>query len=385
MPNFSVSREDWSLHRQGQIDQERHREKVREAIRKNLADIISDEAIITSDGKKVVKVPIRSLNEYRFRYDFNKQNRAGQGNGKSQVGDVIARDNQDGQGKGPGAGEEAGVDYYEAEITVDELAAMMFEDLGLPWLDPRRKLEITSESVRFTDIRKKGIWSNIDKKRTILETLKRNALHGHASLNGITPEDLRFKTWEEERKPQCNAVILAMMDTSGSMGEFEKYLARGFFFWTVRFLRTKYDHVEIVFLAHHTQASEVSEQEFFTRGESGGTKCSSVYQLALDIIAQRYPPQEYNLYAFHFSDGDNALSDNDKALRLVEELLAVCNLVGYGEVWGGHERYHTSTLYTLFRRIDHPRFISTVIKDKSEVFSALKTFFGPEAGGGGES
>lgn len=382
MPHFSVSREDWSLHRQGQQDQERHREKVREAIRDNLADIVSDEAIITSDGKRIIKVPIRSLNEYRFRYDVNKQNRAGQGNGKSRVGDVIARDNQDGQGKGPGAGEEAGVDYYEAEVTVDELAAMIFEDLGLPWLDPKRKLEITSQSVRFNDIRKKGLWSNIDKKRTILETLRRNALHGHASVTGITPEDLRFKTWEEELKPQCNAVILAMMDTSGSMGEFEKYLARGFFFWTVRFLRTKYDQVEIIFLAHHTSASEVSEPEFFTKGESGGTKCSSVYQLALEIIAQRYPPDEYNLYAFHFSDGDNALSDNEKSLRLIEKLLKVCNLVGYGEVCGGYERYHTSTLHTLFKRIDHSRFVSTIIKDKSEVFAALRAFFGPEAGGG---
>ena len=98
---YSISREDWSLHRQGQMDQERHVEKVREAIKKNLADIISDESIITSDGKRMVKVPIRSLNEYRFRYNWDKQERAGQGQGDSQEGQVIAKDGS-GQQKGPG-------------------------------------------------------------------------------------------------------------------------------------------------------------------------------------------------------------------------------------------------------------------------------------------
>ena len=114
---MSVSQHDWSLHRKGQIDQERHKEKIREAIKKNLSDIVSEENIILSDGKKMVQVPIRSLEEYRFRYDPGRQQHAGQGTGKSKVGDVVAQEPRPGKGKNGDAGKEAGYDYYEAEIT----------------------------------------------------------------------------------------------------------------------------------------------------------------------------------------------------------------------------------------------------------------------------
>lgn len=111
--------------------------------------------------------------------------------------------------------------------------------------------------------------SNIDKKRTLLENLRRNASSGNPGIHSISPDDLRYKTWDDIRTPHSNAVIIAMMDTSGSMGSFEKYCARSFFFWMTRFLRRQYEKVEIVFLAHHTEAKEVSEHDFFTRGESG--------------------------------------------------------------------------------------------------------------------
>lgn len=384
MSRFSITREDWSLHRQGQMDQERHQEKVREAIKNNLADIVSDESIITSDGRKLVKVPIRSLNEYRFRYNWNKQQRAGQGDGDSQVGDVLGKDGssaQRGPGKGSGAGDAAGEDYYEAEVSVDELGQMIFEDLGLPHLDPKKQPDLTEKRYRWNDVRKTGLQSNIDKKRTILEALKRNALRGQPNVTKFTRDDVRYKTWEERYEPITSAVVLAMMDTSGSMGEFEKYIARGFFFWMTRFLRTKYDNVHICFLAHSTEAKEVTEEEFFTKGESGGTRCSSVYELALKIISERYPPSQHNLYPFHFSDGDNLSSDNSRSVELVNQLLETCNLFGYGEIdghSGGPSYYRSSTLHALFKReISHPRFMATIIRDKSEVYGALRTFFGP--------
>lgn len=111
---------------------------------------------------------------------------------------------------------------------------------------------------------------NIDKKRTLIAAIRRNALAGYSDMElGISDDDLRFKTWEEIIKPHSNAVIIAMMDTSGSMGVFEKYIARSFFFWMVRFLRTKYEKVDIAFIAHHTDAKEVPEEVFFSKGESG--------------------------------------------------------------------------------------------------------------------
>ena len=373
--NFIVSKDDWSLHRKGYIDQQRHMEKVKEAIKKNLADIVAEESIIMSDGKKIVKLPIRSLEEYHFRYNQNKQKHVGQGDGKTKQGDILGSDRSKGPGKGPGAGSEPGADYYEAEITVDELAELIFEDLGLPNLHEKKQQELITESYQFRDIRKKGIMSNIDKRRTLLESIKRNVKAGLDEKN-IIPDDLRFKTWDEDIRMQSNAVVIAMMDTSGSMGPFEKYIARSFFFWMVRFLRTKYQNVNIVFLAHHTEAKEVTEKEFFTKGESGGTRCSSAYNLALDIIKQRYDPEDYNIYPFHFSDGDNLPSDNEKCIELVKKLLTVCNIFGYGEIEGLY--YNPSSLMTVFKKIIDPKFTSVLIKDKTGVYPALKAFFKPQ-------
>ena len=164
------------------------------------------------------------------------------------------------------------------------------------------------------------------------------------------------------------------MDTSGSMGEFEKYIARSFYFWMVRFLRTKYNNVKIVFISHHTEAKEVTEEEFFTHGESGGTQVSSAYELALQIIAERFNPEDWNIYPFHFSDGDNLPWDNERCVGLVQQLMEKCNIFGYGEIREGHYR-SPSTLMSAFSKIQDRKFIAVTISDKSEVYPALRRFF----------
>lgn len=371
---MSVSQHDWSLHRKGQGDQERHKEKIREAVKKNLGEIVSEESIILSDGKKTVRIPIRSLEEYNFRYDHGRQQHAGQGNGKSKVGDVVAQEPKPGKGKKGEAGKDAGYDYYEAEVSMEELAALIFEDLGLPNLEQKRQQEMETELVVFTDVRKKGAMANLDKKRTILENIKRNASKGDASFKDIKSDDLRFKVWDPTIKYQSNAVVIAMMDVSGSMGEFEKYIARSFYFWMVRFLRTKYNNVNIVFISHHTEAKEVTEEEFFHKGESGGTQVSSAYELALQIIQERYDPNDWNIYPFHFSDGDNLPWDNDRCVQLVNKLMAQCNIFGYGEIREGHYR-SPSTLMSAYNKINDKKFIPVTISDKKEVYPALRKFF----------
>ncbi|MCC7105076.1 MAG: sporulation protein YhbH [Chloroflexi bacterium] len=377
--SVTLSQNDWSLHRKGPIDQARHAEKVKEAIKGNLAGIVGEESIITADGGKIVKVPIRSLDLPHFRFNSGKRSHAGQGDGDSKVGDVIGQ--QPGQQQGPGRGKQAGqtpgIDYYEAEITVDELAALVFTDLGLPFLKPKGRQEIESETVRFNEIRRRGIMSNLDKKRTILENLHRNARAGHAGFYGVTNDDLRFKTWERDVKYETNAVVLAMRDVSGSMGEFEKYITRSFYFWMVRFLRTKYNQVRIVFITHHTEAREVDEDAFFNLGESGGTKVSSAYQLALEIVNERFNPTQWNIYPFHFSDGDNwGEVDNQRCLELVQLLLERSNVFGYGEIQEGGRR-SLSSLMATFSSVKDPRFIGVTIAGKDEVYPALRKFFSP--------
>jgi sporulation protein YhbH len=249
---------------------------------------------------------------------------------------------------------------------------MLFEELELPNLLEKEKQQMKASDIIFQDVRRKGISSNLDKKRTILENLRRNANTANPGIHHIAPDDLRYKTWEDIYKPHSNAVVIAMMDTSGSMGNFEKYIARSFFFWMTRFLRTKYENVEIVFIAHHTEAREVTEEDFFTRGESGGTICSSAYSRAIEIIDQRFPIAEYNLYPFHFSDGDNLTSDNERCIKLIEQLMERSNMFGYGEV---NQYNRSSTLMSAYRQIQNKKFQYCVIREKGEVYKALKTFF----------
>lgn len=371
---FIVSHEDWSLHRKGYTDQARHQQRVREAIKKNLPDLVSDESIIMSDGRKTVKVPIKSLDEAHFIYNFNKKQHVGQGDGDSQVGDVIGVDSQMSKrgDKGGEAGDQPGEDIFDTEISIDDLETILFDEMELPNLEEKPKQVMQTTEIVFNDIRKKGIMSNLDKKKTLLEHIRRHAKAGSKELGAISPDDLRYKTWQEIVKPRSNAVIFALMDTSGSMGAFEKYCARSAFFWMNRFLKKKYEHVEIVYLAHHTEAKEVTEEEFFTRGESGGTICSSVYQKTLDIIEEKYSPDEWNIYPFHFSDGDNLTSDNERCVKLIEQLMSVCNMFCYGEV---NQYNRNSTLMNAYKHIGNKKFRYSIIKEKGEVYKALTHFF----------
>ncbi len=371
---LSLQANDWSLHRQGQRDAQRHAEKVKEAIKERLPQLVAEEAIITASGDKVVKVPIRSLELPRFRYDFGRNKHVGQGDGGSQAGQPVA-----GSGTHRGAGQEPGVDYLEAEIQIDDLAAILFEDLGLPNLTHKQSDALETDSMEFRDVVRHGPMSNLDKRRTIRENIRRNALSGHARFGGIRNDDLRFKMHTSTRRPETNAVIVAMRDVSGSMGDFEKYISRSFYFWMLKFLRTKYQNVRIVFITHHTEAKEVDEQTFFSLGESGGTKASSAYELALNVVKERYDPSRWNVYPFHFSDGDNwGDSDNQRCLALVRELIDLSSAVGYGEIRQGDAR-STSTLMSAFQPIADPRFIRVEIHDKKDVYPALRRFFEPGA------
>lgn len=375
--HFSISEEDWSLHRKGHDDQQRHQEKVKEAIKNNLPDLITEESIIMSNGREVVKIPIRSLDEYKIRYNYDKTKHVGQGDGESQVGDVVARDGsgEKAAGKGQGAGDQAGEDYFEAEVSLMEIEAALFKELELPNLQQKERDENVVEDIDFNDVRKTGLMGNIDKKRTLKNAFVRNAMKGEPSFQPIYREDIRFKTWNEIVKPESKAVVIAMMDTSGSMGIWEKYMARSFFFWMTRFLRTKYETVEIEFIAHHTEAKVVTEDDFFSKGESGGTICSSAYRKALEIIEQKYHPTKFNIYPFHFSDGDNLTSDNARCVKLVGDLMKVSNMFGYGEV---NQYNRHSTLMSAYKNINDEKFRYYILKQKSDVYTAMRSFFRKE-------
>ena len=167
-------------------------------------------------------------------------------------------------------------------------------------------------------------------------------------------------------------MIFCIMDTSGSMDTMKKYLARSFFFLLYQFIRAKYQKVEIVFVAHHTEGKEVTEEEFFHKGESGGTFISSGYNKVLEIIAERYHPSLWNIYAFHCSDGDNFESDKPAALRAAKEICDVANLFGYGEIKPLGSRFYESSMLDVFRRLEAANFQAILIERKEDIWPMFK-------------
>ena len=312
----------------------------------------------------------------------------------------------------------------------------MLKDLGLPNLKKKASTETAiPKGWKFESIEKTGIISHLDKKRTLKAAVRRTsafvgelmrktgeseeacrkaleaargdlvraeAMIRNGSLleeaKGVIPlfsEDLRYRTLQRDVEYQSNAVVLAMMDVSGSMGTMKKYLARSFFFWLVEFLKQVYSHVQIRFIAHTTEAKLVDENEFFHKGESGGTFCHSAYDLAIHLIETEYNPARWNIYPFHFSDGEDF--EPERTLRSVRRLLQLdINMLGYGEIQA--DLYVSSRLMDVFERELHLEkrhvgttdfevlsgtdastpFMGAVLKDKSHVYLALKEFLRKE-------
>ena len=361
-------------------DRLRHREKIREAIRQNIADIIAEESIIGKDRDRIVKVPIRGVKEYRFVYGENASGVAEGGGQEAQPGQVVGKGEQ--AVSGQHAGDQPGIDYYETDINLEELIDIMFEDLELPHLERKNLREIEIEKqYRRKGYRKKGIRVRLDKRRTARSRVKRKQATqrgGTANFQaGRFPfhkDDLTYRHTVSEIRPESNAVVLCVMDTSGSMDTMKKYLARSFFFLLYRFLCTKYQNVEIVFIAHHTEAREVTEEEFFHKGESGGTFISSGYHKALEIIRQRYHPFLWNIYVFHCSDGDNFESDNPAALQAAKEIAQISNLFGYGEIKPLGSGYYGSSMIQFFSQLEADNFQTVQIQRKEDIWPSFKTF-----------
>jgi sporulation protein YhbH len=372
-------------------DRLRHRQKVRESIRENIADIIAEESIIGKDRDRVIKVPLRGIKEYRFVYGENEGGVA-QGNGESKPGQVVGQTKKEGQkGQDDRAGDRPGHDFYETDVTLEELIDIMFEDLELPDMERRALRQITAPRMsKRKGYRAKGIRVRLDKRRTVLAKLRREfATRRNRANDEPEDEDARFPFHEDDltyrhvvpdEKRESNAVVVCIMDTSGSMDTMKKYLARSFFFLLYQFIATKYRNVEIVFIGHHTEASEVTEEEFFHKGESGGTFISAGYNKALEIIQERYHPTLWNIYCFHCSDGDNFESDNPAALRAAKELADVANLFGYGEIKPLGSRYYESSMLNIFRRLDADNFQTILIERKEDIWPSFKALLAKDRG-----
>jgi uncharacterized protein len=359
------------------LDHTRFRGIVKGAIRKDLRKHVANGSLIARRGAETVSIPMPQINLPRFRFGTNQGGGVGQGEG--QVGEPLGPGEQaDGKGE---AGEQAGDHALEVEVSLEELARILGEELALPKILPKGKRQITTQVNRYTGLRRVGPASLRHVKRTFKRALKREIASGRfGPKGGIVvpyPDDMRYRSWEPKLQPQSNAVIVYMMDVSGSMGDEQKEIVRIEAFWIDTWLKSQYRHIETRYVVHDAEAKEVDEHTFFHLRESGGTKISSAYDLCNKIIDRHYPPAEWNIYPFHFSDGDNwSGGDTARCLELLrDQLLPKVNVFCYGQVRSTYgSGQFKNDLDSSFR--DDDRVITSEVPDKDGIVDSIKQFLG---------
>lgn len=369
-------------------DRRRHRQLVEKSIKENLGDILSEESIVGESKNKKFKIPIKGIKEYQFVYGKNSKGVA-TGVGDEKRGEKIG-DGKKKLGKGnQGAGKDEGDEVYETEITLEELIDYIAEDLDLPNLDRKKYSEILNESSgKKKGYQRHGIRPRLAKKRTVMSKIARKQGKKRALLESgnnenlirfpFREEDLRYYRVKLKPKKASNAVMIFIMDASGSMDMTKKYLARSYFFVLATFLKKKYNNIAFEFIYHTTVAKRVDEYEFFHKSESGGTYISSGINEALKLIKEKYPPTAWNIYSIYASDGDNWSEDNEKAITAVKDICELSNMFGYAELLPST---YTTTMYHKFNKeITNEKFVPVIIKEKKDLWDALKIMLRKELG-----
>ncbi len=341
---MSVFRKHKSIVDRAASDRSRHKKKIEKAIKESIKDVIADESIIGQNGKKKIKIPVRGIKEYRFIFGSNEENKSVGSGGDHTLkrGQKIGKNRAErGQGQGTGnPSADAGEEYYDVELTLEELAEYLFNDLKLPDLEKKQFRFISHEVNKRKGYRFKGIRPRLSKKETIKRKIRRKKRAQKAGTFDPESEerfpfhkdDLKYHHIKPKIKENSSAVIFFLMDVSGSMSQERKYLARSFFFLLYQFLRHKYEKVEVVFISHSTHAARVSEGDFFRVASTGGTIISTALDQELQIIEKEFHPSTWNIYTFYCGDGENWPSDNEKVVDEFKKIKDLNQLIGYCEI-----------------------------------------------------
>ena len=360
-------------------DHARFKKIIKGKIRDNLKKYVSRGEMPIPKGNGEFKVPMPSINTPQFRFRDKSQGGSGQGEGKP--GDPV--DGQDGEGGDPKkAGEEAGDKQLDVEMSLDELAGILGDELALPKIEPKGKKNMQSTVNRYTSIGTQGPSSLKHYKRSYKEALKRQiTMDTYDHENPIVipiKSDMRYRAPNTKTEFENSAVVIYMMDVSGSMGDEQKEIVRTESFWINLWLKSQYKDIEIRYIIHDATAKEVEEEVFFKTRESGGTLISSALKLCNEIIQSDYNSEEWNIYPFHFSDGDNwSTEDTNTCLDIIKnDLLPNSNVFCYGQV---ESRYGSGQFYkdlvSAFG-VESEDVILSKIKNKEAILGSIKDFLG---------
>jgi uncharacterized sporulation protein YeaH/YhbH (DUF444 family) len=407
------------------VNRQRFIRRYKDQIKESVTDAVNRRSITDTETGEDVTIPHRDIQEPVFHQGKGGlKDRVHPGNDQFIQGDKIERP-PGGAGGGSGSGEGdaspdgEGSDDFVFQISKDEYLDILFEELALPNLEKRQIAKITEWKTHRAGYQTSGVPSNISVVRSLQQSLaRRTAMTGgkRRLLNELQEEldrierkepaqpleenrlkseiaelrkkidsvpfidtfDLRFKNYEKRPIPSSQAVMFCLMDVSGSMDQATKDIAKRFYVLLYLFLTRAYKNVEVVFIRHHTQAKEVDEHEFFYSQETGGTIVSSALKLMDEIIEERYPINQWNIYGAQASDGDNWADDSPRCKSLLSEnLLPNCQYYAYIEI----TRRSHQTLWHEYEKLlsSFDNFAIKNIQSADDIFPVFKELFQKES------
>lgn len=398
----------------------RYKTQVREAVQR----AIHGRSIRDMEKSEDISIPKRDLSEPVFRHgEGGAREVVHPGNREYVQGDRIAKP-QGGQGKGSGQGQASdsgeGEDDFVFTLTKEEFMQVFFEDLALPNLVRTALAEVPEWKSHRAGFSSEGTPNNLHVIRSMRGSLGRRIALGASSrrelqelearlaelrnaqadnalmpdpldeiarletrilhLKGrvqaipfLDPIDLRYRSRVRVPVPTTRAVMFCVMDVSGSMDEQRKELSKRFFILLYLFLTRHYEKIDLVFIRHHTQAQEVSEEDFFHAKESGGTVVSSALVLMSEIIQDRYAPSEWNIYVAQASDGDNWNHDSTRCTEiLAQKILPLVRYYAYVQVAEAEQNLWDEYLAL---SVQHPHFAMRKVLDPSQIYPVFRELF----------
>lgn len=403
------------------VNRQRFLGRYRDQIKKAVDNAISGRSISDIDNGEKINIPKKDLSEPNFGYDQGGiQERVLPGNTDFIKGDQIQRP-QGGAGKGgnKASSDGEGMDDFVFEISREEFLEFFFEDLELPDLVRKELAAIDDEKSIRAGFTSSGVPTNLhvirslrgamerriamgnkykrrlimaehelqelthhDPASSVIVTLQEEIRHLKAKINAIPyldEFDLRYRNRIRVPRPSTQAVMLCLMDVSGSMTQEKKDIAKRFFMLLYLFLTRNYEKIQIVFIRHHTVAREVDENDFFYSRETGGTVVSTALQLAYEVIKERYPSTAWNIYIAQASDGDNWDDDSPKCTQvLANHLLPLAQYFAYIEI-GEHE--HIGGLWREYQGVSRrfPHFAMERIETLKDIYPVFRSLFRKKA------
>lgn len=324
-------------------DHAQFRDVVSGRIRKALKKFIKSGQIVRNRGKNgKISISIPKIDIPHIVYGENGE---GAGRGQGKEGDVIGKDPK-GQGKGNGAGqgESEGITI---NLDLEDVLRFMQDELELPNLKKKPNEIYDEVKIKYNKISLIGPESLRHNRRTLKQTLRRQAAEGTIGVTRVVPgckdpvrilqpinEDKRYRQYSEIKMPSSNALVVFARDGSGSMDDAKCEIVSDMAWWIDVWIRRFYDRVDRLYVWHDSEAIEVDEQKFYKYRYGGGTTCSSALKFITKQFENRYPPDKWNIYVFYFTDGDNWGEDNNIFINTLSEEFAphIVNFTGITQI-----------------------------------------------------